>query len=742
MDTTSRPSLIGRLAIPLAVLLIGAAASVFAFHTAAEQNRTVAQLRLGVAIDLASDQFQGYIRAQEQVATAFAGFLGASETVSQAEFERFAERVVPAYPSLVAVNWFPRIAPGNADDVEETLRAAGAERPFLRDANGTRIDPATLDRDAFPVLLTTPLAANRPLLGFDVASSPLRRPALEQARDTAQAVSSEPVTLVQQPGVRGTNLYMPVYRAGAAPAGDVPARRDALAGYVSVAFRLDKLVQDALPQTHRPFRIHLFDADAAADQSYLGTVGASEGTGDAADPQRPDRPDLERRTVSWGQRQWVLVFDPLSGALQDSEAAYAPLVLVLGLLLTVGLAAYLALQARGAAAMHRARDEAERAHGEAEAARLSAEQANVAKTRFLAAASHDLRQPLQSLFLFSSALGAQVQGDKAKRTLVMLERGLETLKALLDSLLDVSRLDAGVIEPEIATFPLGNLLLEMHEAYAPVAASQGLELIAGSGCDVAVRSDPNLLGRVLRNYVENALRYTEHGQIRLECCITGGAVRIEVHDTGIGIPDDQQARIFEEFHQVGNPERDRGQGLGLGLAIVKRIAHLLGHPITLASTPGRGSVFSVEVPIETGHVAVPPRPARPAPANDERPRFAVLVDDDAIVLLGLQAMFGEWGYDVLIAGSTDQVMEKLEVLGRRPDIVVADYRLREGRVGTEAILRIRERFGRTIPGIILTGETGPECHHDAAAHGFHVAHKPVTPGQLQSTVNRFLDAAE
>ncbi|WP_448207091.1 ATP-binding protein [Azospirillum sp. sgz302134] len=401
-----------------------------------------------------------------------------------------------------------------------------------------------------------------------------------------------------------------------------------------------------------------------------------------------------------------------------------------------------------AEALQTASDEAETARRESEEARAAAERANLAKSKFLAAASHDLRQPLQSLFLFSAALAGQVESEKARGTLVMLDRGLETLKALLDSLLDVSRLDAGVIKPEIVAFPLGRLLGEIRDAYTPVAASQGLEFIAEDCCNVPVRSDWNLLGRVLRNFVENALRYTKQGRIRLTCLPTSdGRIRIEVQDTGIGIPADQLEKIFEEFHQVGNTERDRGQGLGLGLAIVKRISDLLGHEVRVMSAPGRGSVFAIQVPVETVALEpvrdpVPLPSAQPSAQQPAQDRFAALVDDDAIVLLGLQAMFQSWNYDVLIAGSADQLMQKLEQADRRPDIVIADYRLRDGRIGTEAILRVRERFGRGVPGIILTGETGPECQHDAAAHELGVVHKPVTPRHLQGVIDRFLLAAE
>ena len=229
-------------------------------------------------------------------------------------------------------------------------------------------------------------------------------------------------------------------------------------------------------------------------------------------------------------------------------------------------------------------------------AKEEAERANLAKSKFLAAASHDLRQPLQSLILFTGVLKGYVQGPRGEQALKQLEHGLGALKALLDSLLDVSQLDAGIVKPEITDFPVSAVLDGIAASYAPVAAAKGLDWRVES-CTDGVRSDMTLLGRVLRNLVENAVRYTESGHIRIACRRIEDRLRIEVEDTGIGIPPEQLDRIFDEFHQVGNQARDRTQGLGLGLAIVRRIADLLGHRIETRSRPGEGSIFSIELPL-------------------------------------------------------------------------------------------------------------------------------------------------
>jgi Signal transduction histidine kinase len=371
-------------------------------------------------------------------------------------------------------------------------------------------------------------------------------------------------------------------------------------------------------------------------------------------------------------------------------------------------------------------------------AKTLADEANQSKSRFLAAASHDLRQPLQSALLFAGVLQSHALEDRSRRSLMALERALDTLKALLDSLLDVSRLDVGTIVPQVRDMPLASLLDEMRAAYSPIAASKGLELhVTDPGPTLAVRSDPVLLGRIVRNLVENALRYTPEGYVRVVCDITPDRVSIQVHDSGIGISAEQMGRVFEEFHQVNNPERDRSQGLGLGLAIVQRLSQLLDHPVTVRSEPGRGSTFAVDVPLAGAAGTSPPRP-KPVVTADGQRRLAVLIDDDVIVLSGLRTLFMEWGYEVVIAGSAAQALEGLRDMPRAPDLVVADYRLRGGDVGTDAIASIRAQAGHPIPGIILTGDMGSDSERDATDLGVTFLRKPVASNQLLAAVQELL----
>jgi PAS domain S-box-containing protein len=387
------------------------------------------------------------------------------------------------------------------------------------------------------------------------------------------------------------------------------------------------------------------------------------------------------------------------------------------------------------------RDITERKAAEEEMRRAKeeAERADLAKSKFLAAASHDLRQPLQSLILFAGVLRGYVHGPRGEQALKQLEQGLGTLKALLDGLLDVSKLDAGMVEPEITDFPVAAVLDEIAASYAPLAAAEGLDWRV-EPCPDRVRSDMTLLGRVLRNLVENAVRYTQSGHIHIACRRVEDRLRIEVEDTGIGIPPEQLDRIYDEFHQVGNQARDRRQGLGLGLAIVRRIADLLGHRIETRSRLGEGSTFSIDLPLGAEEPARPPEREDACPGQDGRGRLAVVVDDDAMVLDSLWAILTEWGYETLTATDAGQAVAEVREMGRRPDIVIADYRLADGRTGVEAISAVRALFDRPIPGVILTGETDLAFLPTAAGHDMGIAHKPVTPRQLSRVLSQQLHA--
>jgi PAS domain S-box-containing protein len=370
------------------------------------------------------------------------------------------------------------------------------------------------------------------------------------------------------------------------------------------------------------------------------------------------------------------------------------------------------------------------------AAKDEAERADHAKTRFLAAASHDLRQPVQSMLLFMSVLKERLGHERAAAAaLDAMDQSLDALRLLLDSLLDISRLDAGVIEPQPIDMPLTQLLDRMAAEYEPRAAALGLRFrIVRS--TIAVRSDPALLERILRNLIENALRYTRKGGILVGCRGSGDRARIIVADTGIGIARERIDDIFEEFYQLGNPERDRSKGLGLGLAVVRRLSGLLDHTVQVRSRPGSGSIFSIELPL----VRRPPQPAPRAPraTADELHGLVLVIDDEALIRLGLKAMLESWGHTVVAAGSVGEALQRMEERHRPPDAILADYRLRDGETGIQAIRMIEARFGTRPPAAMITGDTAPERLAEARASGIQMLHKPVIALELRKTVAAML----
>ncbi|NYZ16699.1 PAS domain S-box protein [Azospirillum sp. RWY-5-1] len=383
-----------------------------------------------------------------------------------------------------------------------------------------------------------------------------------------------------------------------------------------------------------------------------------------------------------------------------------------------------------------------RAESALRTAKEEAERAALSKAKFLAAAGHDLRQPVQSLMFYAAALSARLPEGSERAMVTDMEGAIGALKSLLDSLLEVARLDAGVETASPVAFPADALLAPLPADYADAAALSGVELRVVLS-SLTLVSDPALLARLLRQLVENAIRFSPSGRVLVGCRRAGSGARIEVRDTGVGMPADGRAEIFDDFVQLGNPERDRAKGLGLGLGIVRRIAGLLGHPVGLRSAPGRGSVFWVEVPTDgESPAAIRPPTLEPAGERVLGPRGAILlIDDEPVVLAGLALVLRGWGYDVIAATSVEEAMAALNARGGPPGLILADYRLREGHTGTEAIRRVTEHFRRPIPSLILTGETAPDRLREARDSGIDVLHKPVSPPVLLNALTRTMGNA-
>ena len=368
------------------------------------------------------------------------------------------------------------------------------------------------------------------------------------------------------------------------------------------------------------------------------------------------------------------------------------------------------------------------------------EAANRDKTRFLASASHDLRQPVHALTLFASALQPHLPDVKAQALLGNMNSSIEALNQLLGSLLDISKLDADIVKPNLAHFPLRVLLQQLDAEYAPQAQTQGLRWRMEVDDKMVVHSDPTLLETLLRNLISNALHYTRAGSIEVLCSRQGTQINIAISDTGVGIPQDQHKNIFREFYQLENPERDRSKGLGLGLAIVDRLVTLLQHRITLDSAPGAGSRFTLTLPAGDPAAVVQAAIAQNYDQHDVQGMRIIVIDDEAAVRAGMSAVLEAWGCVALLAGSEDEAMEmimkKITPGIPAPQAIIADYRLRDGKTGVQAIARLRRHFGSNIPALIITGDTAPDRLHEAQASGHTLMHKPVQPGKLRAYLRR------
>lgn len=374
----------------------------------------------------------------------------------------------------------------------------------------------------------------------------------------------------------------------------------------------------------------------------------------------------------------------------------------------------------------------------AERAQNQAEQANRAKTRFMATASHDLRQPVQALEFFSAALGIELQKHPSLALADNIRATGRELGDLLDALLDFSQADISVVRPVKRDYPVADLIHRLREEFSLQAADRGLRYRVVSS-SAWIHSDPVLLERMLRNLIGNAMKYTRTGKILLGCRRVAAGLRIEVHDTGVGIPLDQQKHIFDEFVQLENPERDRRKGLGLGLAIVDNLARALGHALTLRSTPQRGSVFGVTVPLGVPQSA-PTAVDLAASSECVQEALILLVDDDEKIRESVANLLKNWGYAVLTAESCAQSLQLLKEGGRMPDVVLADQRLRDGKTGLQAIQDIRAYCGRQVPAAIMTGDTVPEQVAAARALGIPLLNKPLPAAKLRNLIANLLRA--
>ncbi len=365
--------------------------------------------------------------------------------------------------------------------------------------------------------------------------------------------------------------------------------------------------------------------------------------------------------------------------------------------------------------------------------KAAAEEASVAKSRFLASASHDLRQPVHAMSLFVAALRARDMDVEARGLLDHIDTSVRSLSGLFGGLLDISRLDAGVVEVKRSPFAIQPLIDRVCRDFEGQARAKGLTLRLRRSRGI-VHSDPVLCERILRNIVANAVAYTDSGKI-LVGCRRGTELRVQVWDTGRGIAPDEQQKVFQEFYQIGNPERDRTRGVGLGLAIVERLSTLLDHRLQLESQPGKGTCFTIAMPhadSRDGADLGAPQ-ATPVPVA-QGSGLILVVDDEAAIQVAMKAVLQSWGYSVIAAGSYAEMMQQIANHPAIPCLIVCDYRLRDNETGSAVIEQLRSEYNEEIPGMLITGDTAPDRIKEAQASGYLLLHKPVANSKLREAI--------
>jgi Na+/proline symporter/signal transduction histidine kinase len=368
-------------------------------------------------------------------------------------------------------------------------------------------------------------------------------------------------------------------------------------------------------------------------------------------------------------------------------------------------------------------------------AKGEAEQANISKTRFLAAASHDILQPLNAARLYVTSLIERQSGGNDAQLVGNIDASLDAVEEIFGALLDISRLDTGAMKPEIVSFRIDDLLRQLEVEFAPLAQEKGLKL-EFVPCSLAVRSDRRLLRRLLQNLVSNAIKYTPKGRVLVGCRRCGERLRVDVYDTGLGVPASKKRAIFQEFHRLDQGAKV-ARGLGLGLSIVERIARVLDHEIAVTSAVGRGSRFSVEVPLSAAiPVSAQQRVARAVDRVQLSGITVLCIDNDLAILDGMETLLGGWGCRVLKAPDLPSAIAAVAAAKASPDGLLVDYHLDDGN-GIEAIGALRSRFGADLTAILITADRSPRVRDDARANGVQVLNKPVKPAALRALLTQW-----
>lgn len=721
---------------------------IITFHLwQAAQLEAERKLRNGfhARVDDSIQRIQQRMLDYEQVLAGVRGLFAASSTVERREFRDFvaALNIEKSFPGVQSVGWVEMVTAAQKKAHIDAIRREGFPDYTIK-------PPGERELYAVVVYVEPFQGRNMRAFGQDHYVDPVRRHTINLARDLNAVFISGKVKLAQETDQRvqaGFQMALPVYKSGIPPT-TVDERRKQFIGLVGSSFRMGDLMRGILgPHSkNSDIDIEIYDGEEIAEPALMH---------DADGVLQANRVSQSRfhtvKKIMVAHHTWTLAAHSLPAFEAKLDRTKPNFIAVTGIgtggLLGILTGVLMRGRARAvkAALTQRANDalrlyrtemqqQVKVATAELAAQKTAAEMANAAKSHFLAAASHDLRQPMHAIGLYVEALKPLLSGRQAAGTLDKLAASVTALEGLFNAILDVSKLDAGAVQPQWQAIALRDFLQNLVSSLQMDAAHQGLDLRVRA-YDAYILGDPQLLERILRNLVSNALRYTERGGVLLSARRRGSNVLIQVYDTGEGISPEALPRIFDEFYQAHNPARDRSQGLGLGLSIVRRLAQLLDYPLSVRSVPGKGTVFSLTVPRCE-------KPDLPTAKKYQQPTYAnmhgciAIVDDDAQVLDGLKTLLTGWGLDVVAADGSESLCAQLT---HAPDVLLTDWRLAQGETGQHVVNKLVARFpGARIQVLVITGDISMDGQEISGLSQLPALHKPVKPARLRALLREML----
>lgn len=696
-------------------------------------------------VDDSIQRIQQRMLDYEQVLAGVRGLFAASNTVERSEFRAFvaAMNIEKSFPGVQSVGWVAMVTGAQKKAHIAAVRREGFPEYTIK-------PPGERDLYAVVVYVEPFLGRNIRAFGQDHYVDPVRRYTINQARDLNAVFISGKVKLAQETDQRvqaGFQMALPVYQSGLPPS-TVAQRREQFIGLVGSSFRMGDLMRGILgPHSlGSDIDIEIYDGEEISEPALMHNA---DGVLQAKNLSQSRFHTVKQLKIA--NHTWTLAAHSLPALEAKLDKTKPNFIAVTGAGTGVLLAILTGVLMRGRAralsaalteraniALRLYRKEMQQqvkvATAELAAQKTAAEMANAAKSHFLAAASHDLRQPMHAIGLYVEAMKPLLHGRQAGATLEKLAASVTAMEGLFNAILDVSKLDAGAVQPQWQAIGLRDFLRNLVSSLQMDAAHQGLDLRVRA-CDTCIYGDPQLLERILRNLISNALRYTERGGVLLSARRRGAKVLIQVHDTGEGISPDDLPRIFDEFYQAHNPARDRSQGLGLGLSIVRRLALLLDYPLSVRSCPGKGTVFDLLVPL-CEQPAISSATQQMRPVYSSMQGCVAIVDDDVQVLDGLKTLLTGWGLDVIAADSSDTLCARLT---RAPNVLLTDWRLAHGETGQHVVNKLVAMFpGAKIQVLVITGDIAMDGQEISGLSQLPALHKPVKPARLRTLLREML----